>query len=274
MGDLAADTAVRPTGSTTFAVTLDPSWEIWGPQGGYVAACALRAAGAASRHAFPVSLSCHYLGVASWGEAELRVATRKEGRSAAAYRVEMTQHGRPILDAMVWTADAVEGLEYDDTEMPVVPAPEDVRLVEELLPAGDWPPYPFWQNLQYKLPGVTWPPDGPDEAIWRPWLRFVPPPVGDDVWVDAARAVILIDLASWPAVQSRHGWQQPEYVAPTLDLNVAFHGPALGQDWLLCDSAAPLSTRGLFGWNARIWSSDGTLHASGGGQCRYRRLPD
>jgi acyl-CoA thioesterase-2 len=101
----------------------------------------------------------------------------------------------------------------------------------------------------------------------------VPPPATDDLWVDAARAVILIDVASWPAVHGRQGWRETGYVAPTLDLDVAFHQPAVGQDWLFCDSAAPLSTRGLFGWNARVWSGDGTLHASGGGRCRYRRLP-
>jgi acyl-CoA thioesterase-2 len=41
---------------------------------------------------------------------------------------------------------------------------------------------------------------------------------------------------------------------------------------LLCDGAAPLSTGGLFGWTARIWSPDGGLHASGGGQCLYRKF--
>jgi acyl-CoA thioesterase-2 len=62
-------------------------------------------------------------------------------------------------------------------------------------------------------------------------------------------------------------------MAPTLDLNIAFHQPASRHDCLLCDGAAPLSTGGLFGWNARIWSSGGKLHASGGGQCLYRRMP-
>jgi acyl-CoA thioesterase II len=61
-------------------------------------------------------------------------------------------------------------------------------------------------------------------------------------------------------------------MAPTLDLNVAFHLPAAEEERLLCDRAAPLSTAGLFGWNARVWSSSGKLHASGGGQCLYRRL--
>jgi acyl-CoA thioesterase II len=60
---------------------------------------------------------------------------------------------------------------------------------------------------------------------------------------------------------------------PVAGVNVAFHRPTSGRDWLLCDGAAPLSTAGLFGWTARVWSAGGQLHASGGGQCLYRRLP-
>ena len=42
MGDLEVDTAVRPCGDGHFEATLSSDWEIWGPMGGYVAACALR----------------------------------------------------------------------------------------------------------------------------------------------------------------------------------------------------------------------------------------
>ena len=45
MGDLAVDTAVRPTGEGRYEAELSGDWEIWGPMGGYVAACALRADG-------------------------------------------------------------------------------------------------------------------------------------------------------------------------------------------------------------------------------------
>jgi acyl-CoA thioesterase-2 len=272
MGDLAADTAVRRLDAHTYGVTLNPEWEIWGPQGGYVAACALRAAGAASTHPVPVAMSCHYLNVAQWGDVQLRVQPRKQGRELSAYRVEMSQDDRPILDAMVWAAAAGEGLEYDDTAMPEVPMAEDLRPISEVAP--QWPPFPFWNNIEYRLAEIQeWPPNGGGDAIWRPWLRFVPPTDTTDAWVDAARSVILIDVASWPAVQTRYRGEARDFVAPTLDLNVAFHQPATGHDWLLCDAAAPLSTGGLFGWNARVWSQGGTLHTSGGGQCRYRRVP-
>src|SRR4029077_20273976 len=54
MGDLAVDTAVEGHDGR-YTARLSRDWEIWGPNGGYVAALALRAAGAPSRLAAPAS---------------------------------------------------------------------------------------------------------------------------------------------------------------------------------------------------------------------------
>lgn len=275
MGDLANDTEVRPSGDGSYEATLSADWEIWGPMGGYVAACALRAAGAATEQARPAAFSCHYLGVAGFGRIDLRVEARRSGRTATSQRVEVTQEGRPILDAMVWSVGDVDGLEHDETSPPDVPDPDELPEIGELLPDDAAPSFPFWNNLEAKPLEfeVEWPPDGPRPARWQEWLRFTPTATFEDPWVDATRCVILVDLPSWPSAHRPHAWKQPPFTAPTLDLNVAFHRPTSGRAWLLCDGAAPLSTGGLFGWNARVWSTGGRLHASGGGQCLYRRLP-
>jgi acyl-CoA thioesterase II len=275
MGDLAIDTAVRARGEGLFEATLSADWEIWGPMGGYVAACALRAAGASTPELQPAAFSCHYLSVAQFGPVDIRVSTRKRGRTACAQRVEISQDERAILDAMVWSVGYVEGLEHDETTPPDVPGPDQLPSIDELLPEDAQPPFAFWNNLDAKPLQfeVEWPPDGPRPARWQEWLRFSPTATFDDPWVDATRSVILVDLPSWPSAHRPHAWKQTGYMAPTLDLNVAFHTPTSGQEWLLCDGAAPLSTGGLFGWTARIWSPGGQLHASGGGQCLYRRMP-
>lgn len=275
MGDLAIDTAVRQTGEGTFEATLSRDWEIWGPMGGYVASCALRAAGAATEHRRPAAFSCHYLSVARFEPVDIRVETRKQGRTVASQRVEIAQDGRAILDAMVWSVSDTEGLEHDETIAPDVPGPDDLPNIEELLPDDAEPPFPFWRNFQAKPIHfeADWPPEGPRPARWQEWLRFEPAATFEDPWIDAARSVILVDLPSWPSAHRPHAWRQPPFTAPTLDLNVAFHRPTDDQPWLLCDGAAPLSTDGLFGWTARVWSPGGQLHASGGGQCLYRRLP-
>ena len=239
--------------------------------GGYVAACALRAAGEASDQSIPVSFSCHYLGVAKFEPIDIKVEARRAGRAATSQRVEVTQSGRSILDALVWSTSEGPGLEHDETVPPDVPGPSDLAG-----PAGDPPVrYPFWNNLESRVIHVepVWPPAGPRPAVWQEWLRFIPTSTYADPWVDAARLLILVDLPSWPSANRAHAWRHHQFIAPTLDLNVAFHQPASGDEWLLCDGSAPLSTRGLFGWTARIWSPEANLLASGGGQCLYREVP-
>lgn len=273
MGDLGVDTAVEALGDGRYRATLSAEWEIWGPMGGYVAACALRAAGEASTHPHPAAFSCHYLGVAQFAPVEIRVEARRQGRVAGSQRIEVTQEGRPILDAMAWSVADNDGLEHDETRAPDVPGPEGLPSIEDLVAPEDRPPFAFWDNLEARPLAfeARWPPDGPRPAVWQEWLRFRPTSTFADPWVDAARSVILVDLPSWPAAHRPHAWKQEGWTAPTLDLNVAFHRPTGGEPWLLCDGAAPLSAGGLFGWTARVWSPGGRLHASGGGQCLYRR---
>ena len=274
MGDLGKDTAVEPLGDGRYRATLSSDWEIWGPMGGYVAAVALRAAGEAGAHPYPAAFSCHYLGVADFADVDIVVETRRRGRNATSQRVEVTQAGRPILDAMVWSAAEVEGLEHDESEAPAVPGPDGLAELGAPggIPQAEVPP--FWGNLRARPVDhePVWPPGEPRAAEWRQWVCFDPAPAVEDPWVDGARLVVLADLPSWPAAHRPHAWRRPPFIAPTLDLNVAFHRPASGAEWLLVDGAAPVSARGLFGWTARVWSAGGTLHASGGGQCLYRRI--
>ena len=274
MGNLAEQTAVEALGDGRYRATLSRDWEIWGPMGGYVAAHALRAVGATTPHAHPAAFSCHFLGVAGFEPIDILVEPRKEGRTASSHRVSITQDDRPILDAMVWSTADGEGLEHDETIPPELPGPDELPSIGELLPPDAQPPFKFWENLDAKPIAfeVDWPPEGPRPAVWQEWLRFLPTATWDDEWIDACRSVILVDLPSWPSANRPHAWKQEPWMAPTLDLNVAFHRSACGEEWLLCDGASPVSTGGLFGWTARVWSTDRRLMASGGGQCLYRRM--
>ncbi len=279
MGDLAVDTAVEAVGAGRFRCVLSRDWEIWGPMGGYVAAVALRAVGAhlgPDHPARPVAFSCHYLGVARFEAVDIAVVALREGRGASSYRVSITQGDRPILEALVWASASTDGLEHDETVAPAVPGPGALPSLRELLPPDAEPPFPFWENFDPKPVTfeVDWPPDGPREAIWQEWLRFLPTPTWDDPWVDGGRTLILVDLPSWPAAQRVHAWTNPPWMAPTLDLNVAFHRSTSDHEWLLCDGVAPVSTAGLFGWTGKVWSDAGQLLASGGGQCLYRPMPN
>src|SRR5882724_9471270 len=59
VSDFAIDTALEGSGGR-FSARLSRDWEIWGPNGGYVAAIALRAAGAATPLRRPASFACHF----------------------------------------------------------------------------------------------------------------------------------------------------------------------------------------------------------------------
>jgi acyl-CoA thioesterase-2 len=257
---------------------LSDDWEIWGPMGGYIASVALRAVGPTTPFR-PASFFCQYLGVASFGMVDVTVTELRAARTAAAHRVEITENGRRILEATVWSVGAVEGLSHDVTSPPEVPGPDDLKTVaERLAEAGaemSGPPFPFWNNLEAKPLEfhVEWPPPGPLPPLWRQWCRFVPTSVFDDPWVDACRSLILIDVQSWPAASRPHASGEPPFSAPSLDLYVAFHDPPPRSEWLLADSHAPIAAEGLMAWNGRLWSAEGRLVASGGGQLLCRRIP-
>ncbi len=274
MGDLANDTEIERVDEGLFRATPSRDWEIWGPMGGYIASFALRAAGATvDEGLLPASCSAHYLGVARFEPIDIRITPRRAGRSAQSHRVEISQDGAPIVDAMVWSARSGDGLEHDEAVAPDLPTPDQLPSISELVDPDDSPPYAFWENFDGKPIAFEqpWPPDGPRPAVWQEWMRFLPTATFDDPWVDAIRSLILVDLPGWPSANRPHAWRKPPFIGPTLDVNVAFHRPTSDEPWLLADGATPVSTGGLFGWTARVWSPSGRLHASGGGQCIYRR---
>ena len=280
VGNLADDTAVERVGEDRFRAKLSAEWEIWGPMGGYVASVALRAVGEVSPFRRPASFFCQYLGVAGFDTVDVRVTTLRAARTAAAHRAEITQDGKPVLEATVWSVGEVEGLDHDVSEPPAVPGPDELRSIPELLAEAGvergQPPFPFWNNvdsrpLEFR---VDWPPPEPLAPVWREWCRFVPTATFPDPWIDACRSLILVDVQSWPAASRQHVADQPmRYYAPSLDLYVAFHDPQPESEWLLCDGYAPVASHGLMAWNGRLWSGGGALVASGGGQLLCRRMP-
>src|SRR4051794_13580671 len=132
MGELKVDTAVEPRGDGRYRAKVSRDWEIWGPMGGYMAALALRAAGAESTMGRPASFFCHYLGVAAFDEVDIEVTTLRAGRNAESFRVAVSQGPRPILEATVWTVGDVAGLDHDVATAPDVPGPDELLSLPEL----------------------------------------------------------------------------------------------------------------------------------------------
>ena len=273
MGDFVADTAVDGTDGR-YRAHLSRDWEIWGPNGGYVAAIALRAAGAATALRRPATFAGHFLGVAEFDVVDVEVTRLRATKRAESLRVSMTQAGRPIFEAICWAIGDLDGLEHDVTTMPRVPPPSELASMEDLVPAHDLQQrYRFWENLEARpIDFVPWNQREPGAPAWREWYRFRPRAVCDDPFADAARSLLLIDTMGWPAACRAHP-PYSGYVAPSIDVTAQFHHLAPECEWLLVDATAPIAAHGLIGGQARIWSIDGRLLASGGGQLLCRPAP-
>lgn len=269
MGDIAAQTACEPLGEGRYRALVSSDWEIWGPCGGYVAAIALRAAGAESPFGRPASFFCHYLAVADFAPVDLVVTPLRSGRTVLAQRVEMSQGGRPVLDAMVWSVGEVQGLEHEDMHPPAVADP-DALPEPPGRPDDDNPNYRFWDNFDQRVVDWSeqWPPAEPLPPTWRTWVRYREASVSGDAWTDAARSLVVLDVGSWPAGCRPHAYRMPPFIAPSLDLYAAFHGPS--SEWLLLDAHSPVAGEGLLSWTGRVWSRSRGLVASGGGQAVFR----
>ncbi|HUR78449.1 MAG TPA: thioesterase family protein [Acidimicrobiales bacterium] len=282
MGDLGHDTAVELVEPGLFRGRLNQDWEIWGPNGGYIASVAMRAAAAHAELPRPASFSCQYLAVGEFDEIEARVTTTRRTKRAEAVTVELHQRERLLLTAQAWFIDDNhEGLEHDFARMPDVPHWTELPTVnerweaipEDQRPQGG-PRFNFWLNFEERptLWYDRWEDRPAGEPMFTNWLKFDPQPDTKDVSVDAARLLVVADTVSWPAATRAYSGPLA-WMAPSLDLNIQFHRFEPEAQWLLMFGRADVSSEGLFGFRGEVWSENKTLLASSSGQCFYRAVP-
>jgi acyl-CoA thioesterase len=277
VADIAADTELTPASNGTFERLLSRDWEIWGPNGGYVAALALRAAGASSGRARPANISVHFLGVANFdAPVVITPLVLRTARSATSVQVAITQAGRPILQALVWTIDdGLDGLTHDAAAAPAVPRWDQLPTVQERCRADGaeyTPSYAFWNNFNQRpcnwiTDWLNRPHNLPPE--WLNWLRFDSPHVADP-WVTACRQLLLVDLGGWPAAAA--AYLDNPFIAPSIDVSCEFHRLDVGE-WLLVHGFSDHASDGLVASRQAIWDDQGRLAASGISHLLCRRLP-
>jgi acyl-CoA thioesterase len=260
--DLEHATRVAADGAG-YVARLSRDWEIWGPNGGYLGAIALRAAAMDAEIGRPASFYCHFLSSPAFDTVRLAVSVLKRGRRSESLAVQMTQGDKPILHALVRTAADAPGYEHRHAVAPAVPAPEALKTHAELHPARRPPPFSFWNNVE-RRPVDQGAAAEPTAPVLREWTRFRPTACFEDPFVDAARALILLDTYGYPAAHQRHRGR--EYLAPNLDTGVWFHHFSPRREWLLIDSACVVAERGLMGVNGAVWDTDGELLATGSAQ--------
>jgi len=263
MGDLAQDTAVAGSDGT-YTGAVSSAWEVWGPQGGYVASLALRAAGVEMGRARPASINVAYLKAAKFDQVDLRVEITRSTRFASAATVTMTQGDHTILTAQVWGTDDMDGLDHHTGTTPAVTPWQQLPDIRDLVPDDAPPPHPFWHNVEERpLDFIEdWQNRPAGEATSDRWYRFIAGSY-DDEWVDATRAMVLLDIDSWAAATAAHTYPMA-YFAPTIEFTARFVG-ARGSEWMLSRATAPVARNGLVACTAELWSDDQKqLIATGG----------
>lgn len=268
MGNFADDTRIEGCDGH-YCCSLSPDWEFMGPNGGYLATLALRAAGAESRFARPASFAAHYLGVATFDEpVQIEVEALRTAKAAESLRVSLVQKQRAIMEALVWTVDTVAGIEHFAATKPDVPTPDRVAAI-------DRPRHKFWNNFVERPanPMVPFPPPGPLPPVQHSWFQYRPAATFGDPFVDAARALVLLDTLPWLAATRCHVWQPKGFFAPTIDMAVTFHQAAPQAAWLLCSAEAHIAHAGLVAARGTVWTEAGLLLASSLGHMLCRPVP-
>jgi acyl-CoA thioesterase II len=252
-----------------YSACIDPDWSIWGPNGGYVAAIALRAVGLAAPAGHrPVTLTCQFLARGDNGPVDILVDPVKTG-STAFFNVTLLQNGTRFFQAQICTTAKSEGPDKVDISMPAVPPPDALETFAAQLERFGHKANSFWQNVDGRQVDFRTPGDpDPRGARTECWLRFVGWAETADPFLDAARTVIGIDVSFWRAY-SRGLSELPDHVAPSLDLTVWFHDAAPASPWQLVEARADFARHALLGGSARVWSIDGQLVATGGSQCLF-----
>jgi acyl-CoA thioesterase len=260
MPNFISDTRVEldPVDPQRVRANLSPNWAVWGPNGGYLAAIALRAAMARSRCTRPASFQCHFLAVGAFEGVDIRVSSLGGGKRAESLRVDVMQKERTLLVATVWLVDdGLDGYRHDVGQAPDVAPPSELRSYNELADDYDeW--FPIWRSMEGRP--LRWD-EGPGAPISQTWLRFNETPI-ENREADAVRQLFWLDFPGWNATIAAHQWPLP-YIAPNLDLTVQFHRFVPDADWMLADGYVPLAADGLVGCVSRLWSEDWQLLATG-----------
>jgi acyl-CoA thioesterase II len=265
------DSTEVSAGAEGLRASIDPEWMIWGPVGGYLASIALRAAGLHAEGHRPVSFSCQFLARGKAGLVNIEHDIVKPG-STQFCRVSISQEGVALLQAQICTTSKTDGPDKVDVKATEVPLPDALEPFADQLARYGHQAIPFWRNVEgrqvdFRAPGDPDPRGGRTER----WLRFKDWVETDDPFLDASRALIGIDTHLW-AAYNRGLSELPRHIAPSLDLTVWFHDAAPDSAWQLTEARADFARHALLGGSARIWSEDGRLVASGGGQCLFVQL--
>ncbi|MEL7129569.1 MAG: thioesterase family protein [Pseudomonadota bacterium] len=254
-------------GEHEYSAQLTPDWALWSPAGGFLTSLMMNAAGLETDFPQPISFGCQFLRRATFNTVTLRVQSLRRGRRTEALRVDMFQAKDLIATAQVWVGQgASDGMQHDDTGPQELPDPEALPKYAEIYPDDPMPP--FFDRFDHRpIDPVLRGDETAHPAVLRGFYRFLPAILPDNAFVDAARAMVLIDTFSWLATYPAHPGDGPSpWIAPNLDFYYRFHRASLGDAWLFMENRADLAEGGLIAVAGDIRNQNGDLLVRGASQ--------
>ncbi len=247
------ETAVEALGDGLWSAHVSDAWNIGAnPNGGYLAAIALRAMGQVSSHPHPVSVTTHFLRPGTGNApAEVRVELVRAGRSVSTVRATLSQQGKERIELLATFADlaldSVLGHRLD-IPMPDVP-PADQCVVRSGLEQGV--DLPILDRVDTRI--------HPDQAMAGQvgaarvsgWLRMT-----DGREPDVLSTILFADALPPPVfgLLGYVGW------VPTLELTVHIRRPPT-PGWVFASFKTSDMHNGRMIEDGTLWDQSGELIA-------------
>jgi acyl-CoA thioesterase len=257
-----ADTALEQAGDGHWRAWAPEHWFVArGPNGGYLAALAARAAEALAGRPLR-SLSLHFVAAPAVGPIDVAATLEREGRTYSAVSIRIEQDGAPMtLGLATLGALPEEGAEWTATAMPDATPVADTQVVspdQANAPA-------FMRNYEMRWALGS---DG-DVPGSGSWIRTREPRLLDaplvaamtDAWAPAA----FVALGRFVA-------------APTLDLTIHIRRPLppagmAPDDYVLGRFTTRLAVGGVWEEDGELWTPGGELIAQSRQLALVRELP-
>lgn len=228
-------------------------WVQAGPNGGYLAAIALRGASflVDEPARAPRSLHARYLSAPQAGPFELVAEVVRKGRSMTTVAVRMQQEGRDFVHASACFSEGFSGIAFQDCAMPEARPLEQSTAIEKRIPLNHR--YDMWHAVGGELRESS-------RAVTGGWIRFADPRP-----IDVLALAALWD--AWPpAVFARAMEQRFRGAVPTVEVSVYFRRRVPLPDgaagaYVLLRSESTMADEGITEESAEIWSAGGLLLA-------------
>ena len=260
MSQFDEDISLIRTSETEYQAIITDTWQInVGPNGGYIAAIMLNALKQTTNPEGKAeiqtrSLTCHFLSPSTPGPATLTVNLEKKGRTLSSGTVHLSQGSRSIAIAVVSFANSREMLSFNDIEMPVVPAPNEIPTSHHMNPNMKYHAA-FRSNYDQRLAIGPIPPAIADEALVGGWTRFRDTRIFDDL------ALLAISDSWYPAM---YALTNESVHSPTIDHTVHFLHTLpwdAGDHFILVAFKTETAADGYLVEDGFLWTETGILLA-------------